>query len=60
MIWQWRANKGLPYAEDMKSYELLLSKLIAEDTGQKAVRMGGCRPMYKPNTWPTTLPGYSA
>lgn len=40
MIWQWRANKGLPYAEDMANYEALLAKRIADDKGARVLTVG--------------------
>ena len=43
MIWQWRANKGLPYAEDMANYEAALAMLIGADKGENILRIGGRR-----------------
>ena len=43
MIWQWRANKGLPYAEDMMNYEQMLGRLVARDKGSKMMRIGKAR-----------------
>lgn len=43
MIWQWRANKGLPYAEDMVNYESHLSRLVVRDRGSKMIRLGAVR-----------------
>jgi len=43
MIWQWRANKGLPYDEDMRNYELLLNKRMKMDAGSSPV-VSGNRP----------------
>lgn len=43
MIWQWRANKGLPYAEDMVNYETHLSRLVLRDRGSKMLRVGTVR-----------------
>ncbi len=40
MIWQWRANKGLPYVEDMSTYERLLDKLGTRDKGSRMIRLG--------------------
>lgn len=31
MIWQWKANKGSPYAEDMASYETALARAAGAD-----------------------------
>ncbi len=35
MIWQWRASKGLPYAEDKQNYEIELGNLMDSDRGSK-------------------------
>ncbi len=43
MIWQWRANKGLSYAEDMVNYEQLLARLVARDKGSRMLRIGRVR-----------------
>jgi len=43
MIWQWRANKGVPYAEDMANYEQLLARLVARDKGSRMLRIGKVR-----------------
>ena len=43
MIWQWRANKGLAYAEDMGNYEDALSIAIGNDKGSNIIRVGGLR-----------------
>ena len=40
MIWQWRANKGLPYAEDMKNYEMQFNQLAKHDAGSGSVVSG--------------------
>jgi hypothetical protein len=43
MIWQWKANKGISYAEDMQNYEILLERLVSRDRGSKMLRMGRVR-----------------
>lgn len=43
MIWQWKANKGQAYAEDMANYEELLAQRIAEDKGSRILREGAKR-----------------
>lgn len=43
MIWQWRANKGLPYAEDLVNYETQLSRVVVRDRGSKMIRVGSVR-----------------
>lgn len=40
MIWQWRANKGLPYAEDMANYEKKLSQVMDDNGGSKPIISG--------------------
>lgn len=51
LIWRWKAQKGLEYAEDMASYEAALSQNAARDKGSQAIRKG----------LPNRLPGtYSA
>lgn len=40
MIWQWKANKGAPYAEDMANYEDLKGQLITRDRGPTMIRVG--------------------
>jgi len=42
-IWQWRENKGLPYAEDMANYEELKERLVARDKGSRMIRVGKVR-----------------
>jgi hypothetical protein len=53
MIWQWKANKGLPYAEDMQTYELELAKVMREDMGADVFAVGVDR--YRPNNQFVTL-----
>lgn len=43
VIWQWRENKGLPYAEDMQNYEILLARRVAQDKGSRMLRVGRVR-----------------
>ena len=38
MIWQGRAHKGLPYAEDMTNYGLALAKAISRDRGARILK----------------------
>lgn len=40
MIWQWKANKGQQYAEDMATYEDLKGKLISDDKGSRKIIVG--------------------
>lgn len=43
MIWKWRAQKGLPYAQDHDNYEDAKEKLIAADKGSRLVAVGRTR-----------------
>jgi hypothetical protein len=43
MIWKWRANKGLPYAQDQDNYEDEKEKHIAADKGARILRVGRAR-----------------
>jgi hypothetical protein len=43
MIWQWKANKGQAYAEDMQNYEARLARRISDDGGRKVLRAGRAR-----------------
>ena len=40
IIWRWREMKGLPYAEDLATYERLLAKLAMRDKGSRIIRLG--------------------
>lgn len=40
MIWQWRANKGVPYAEDMTNFEKRLNKRMTKDAGSNPIVSG--------------------
>ena len=37
IIWEWRQRKGLPYQEDLQTYELALAKAINEDKGARII-----------------------
>ncbi|RYG08344.1 MAG: hypothetical protein EOO07_25790 [Chitinophagaceae bacterium] len=54
MIWQWRANKGLNYAEDLANYEDALASLIGADKGSNILTMGTQR---MPADWEYAFPG---
>lgn len=43
MIWQYKAYKGLSYAEDMVNYETLLARLATRDRGSRMLRVGPVR-----------------
>lgn len=58
MIWQWRANKGLSYAEDLATYEEALSYAIGADKGSNTVVVGHRRTPYNAMyAYPGTLGG---
>lgn len=40
MIWQWRSNKGLPYAEDMTNFERYLNRRMKKDAGSNPIVSG--------------------
>lgn len=48
MIWKWRGNKGLAYAQDLDAYEDAKEKLVTADKGSRFITIGGggryCRP----------------
>ena len=43
MIWKWRAQKGLPYAQDQENYEDAKEKLITTDKGSRILAIGRSR-----------------
>lgn len=43
IIWQWREMKGLPYAEDLQNYEMLLAKRNSADKGARVLHVGPAR-----------------
>lgn len=45
MIWQWKANKGQQYAEDLKNYEDALSIVISSDKGHKKLSLSTTKMM---------------
>lgn len=47
IIWQWKASKGYPYAEDMANYEKQLAACLQKDQGSKPIVSG--RPRH--NWW---------
>lgn len=40
LVWRWRAQKGMEYAEDMETFELALSQAQARDRGSYVIRQG--------------------
>ena len=58
MIWQWKANKGLPYAEDMANFEELKEKQIGADKGSRMLVIGARRrPSGVKTAYPQSIPG---
>jgi hypothetical protein len=58
IIWQWKANKGAPYAEDMENFEDLKAKLMSNDKGPRKIKVG--RPTLARGidmAYPQTIPG---
>jgi hypothetical protein len=47
LIWRWRAQKRLEYAEDMQNYEILAAQLSGTDRGASVLSAGGRR--FMPN-----------
>lgn len=43
IIWQWKAQKGLPYSEDLATYEIELNTAIKEDRGADILSVGSSR-----------------
>lgn len=43
MVWQWKAYKGLGYAEEMATYEQRLAHRVARDGGSRMIRIGTAR-----------------
>lgn len=39
LVWRWKAAKGLPYAEDMETYERAVQKAAGEDGGSASLSM---------------------
>lgn len=56
LIWRWRAQKRLEYAEDMQTYEIALSQAQARDKGAVVIRSNGRRRVGNLGVaWPWTL-----
>lgn len=43
VIYQWRMNKGQPYAENMADYEERKARLVTRDKGSRMIRIGRVR-----------------
>lgn len=56
LIWRWRAQKRLEYAEDMQTYEIALSQAQARDRGATVIRSNSWRrPANVRVGWPWSL-----
>ncbi len=56
LIWRWRAQKRLEYAEDLQTYEIALSQAQARDKGSRVIRHNASRlPANAVNAWPWEL-----
>lgn len=54
IIWQWKAYKGYPYAEDMANYEKQLAVCLQKDGGSKPIVSGRPRHNW---WWPGSVRG---
>lgn len=54
LIWRWRAQKRLEYAEDLTNYEIALAEEIAKDRGSKVLIVG---PQRHPSETVAPYPG---
>lgn len=53
LIWRWRSQKKLEYAEDMSNYEIALSEEISRDKGSRVITVGRQRMSSGvPQAWP--------
>lgn len=43
IIWRWKEQKGLPYAEAMQDYEIGLAEAVGRDKGSKILTIGAQR-----------------
>lgn len=58
IIYLWKQDKGLPYAEFLNDYEILKEKLIARDKGATILRQGRMRwPKGVNLAYPLSVPG---
>lgn len=56
MIWQWKANKGFAYAENMATYEEALMMSIGADKGSNLLTVGRVRgTIAETVAWPGTI-----
>jgi hypothetical protein len=55
MLWQWKADKGLPYAEDLETFSRFLEQRVVKDAGPRLVTVGGRAWEDDGLTYPRTL-----
>lgn len=52
IIWQWKANKGIPYGEDLENYQTALDSFAGPEKGPGIIKTGPAR-------WPgNAMPAY--
>jgi hypothetical protein len=51
LVWRWKMDKGLEYAEDFRTYESALSDVFGDDAGRQVVDMTGT-----PHDWDVNVP----
>lgn len=51
MRWKWRSEKGLPYAENFKTYEAAVAEAMGSDGTKPVLNMAGGNPNIQPGIW---------
>ena len=56
VVWRWRSNKRMEYAEDLSNFEIAISEEIGKDRGSKILTVGQRRsPWNVTNAYPRAL-----
>lgn len=55
IVWRWKAQKGLEYAEHLKNFEIALGEEAGRDKGSRILHMGAAR---LPDDTSIAYPGY--
>lgn len=55
LVWQFRTQKGLDYAEDMATAEIALARMIERDKGARIITQSSGRSIGAKLAWPGTL-----
>lgn len=55
IIWQWKANNGMQYAEDLANFEDALASLIGADKGSTSIVVGRARARGESFAFPGTI-----